>query len=418
MFETIDRLLQELFDLTGISPAYADVFIPGVMLIVILFWSYLLFLITRQILKTVVARIVRRTRSHWDDALLKYNVFSRVAYLVPAYVAYKLIPYALDDYPDLMSFLLVALQIYSLIIILLVANAIFDAILGIYNQYSVSKYKPIKGYLQVGKIIVYIFIFIWILSVLIGQNPLILIGGLGAFSAVLMLVFQDTLLGLVGGVQLSANDMLRPGDWITMQKYDADGTVTDITLTTVKVQNWDKTISTLPAYSLFTESFKNWRGMEESGGRRIKRSISIDMNTVRFCTREMLEKYKKIRYINEYVESKEVEIEQYNLERGFDTRVMVNGRRQTNIGVFRAYLGAYLMNHPDVHKDMTFLIRHLQPTEKGLPIEIYIFSKVQAWADYEGIQADIFDHILAIIPEFDLRVFQYPTNTFTPAIDN
>ena len=418
MFETIDRLLQELFDLTGISPAYADVFIPGVMLIVILFWSYLLFLITRQILKTVVARIVRRTRSHWDDALLKYNVFSRVAYLVPAYVAYKLIPYALDDYPDLMSFLLLALQIYSLIIILLVANAIFDAILGIYNQYSVSKYKPIKGYLQVGKIIVYIFIFIWILSVLIGQNPLILIGGLGAFSAVLMLVFQDTLLGLVGGVQLSANDMLRPGDWITMQKYDADGTVTDITLTTVKVQNWDKTISTLPAYSLFTESFKNWRGMEESGGRRIKRSISIDMNTVRFCTREMLEKYKKIRYINEYVESKEVEIEQYNLERGFDTRVMVNGRRQTNIGVFRAYLGAYLMNHPDVHKDMTFLIRHLQPTEKGLPIEIYIFSKVQAWADYEGIQADIFDHILAIIPEFDLRVFQYPTNTFTPAIDN
>ena len=418
MFETIDRLLQELFDLTGISPAYADVFIPGVMLIVILFWSYLLFLITRQILKTVVARIVRRTRSHWDDALLKYNVFSRVAYLVPAYVAYKLIPYALDDYPDLMSFLLVALQIYSLIIILLVANAIFDAILGIYNQYSVSKYKPIKGYLQVGKIIVYIFIFIWILSVLIGQNPLILIGGLGAFSAVLMLVFQDTLLGLVGGVQLSANDMLRPGDWITMQKYDADGTVTDITLTTVKVQNWDKTISTLPAYSLFTESFKNWRGMEESGGRRIKRSISIDMNTVRFCTREMLEKYKKIRYINEYVESKEVEIEQYNLERGFDTRVMVNGRRQTNIGVFRAYLSAYLMNHPDVHKDMTFLIRHLQPTEKGLPIEIYIFSKVQAWADYEGIQADIFDHILAIIPEFDLRVFQYPTNTFTPAIDN
>ncbi|MCK9270543.1 MAG: mechanosensitive ion channel [Bacteroidales bacterium] len=418
MFETIDRLLQELFDLTGISPAYADVFIPGVMLIIIFFWSYLLFLITRQILKTVVARIVRRTRSHWDDALLKYNVFSRVAYLVPAYVAYKLIPYALDDYPDLMSFLLVALQIYSLIIILLVANAIFDAILGIYNQYSVSKYKPIKGYLQVGKIIVYIFIFIWILSVLIGQNPLILIGGLGAFSAVLMLVFQDTLLGLVGGVQLSANDMLRPGDWITMQKYDADGTVTDITLTTVKVQNWDKTISTLPAYSLFTESFKNWRGMEESGGRRIKRSISIDMNTVRFCTREMLEKYKKIRYINEYVESKEVEIEQYNLERGFDTRVMVNGRRQTNIGVFRAYLSAYLMNHPDVHKDMTFLIRHLQPTEKGLPIEIYIFSKVQAWADYEGIQADIFDHILAIIPEFDLRIFQYPTNTFTPAIDN
>jgi miniconductance mechanosensitive channel len=418
MFKIIDSLLQELFQLTGIPPAYADIFIPGVMLIAILLLSYLLFVITRKILLVIITRIVRRTRSHWDDAMLEHRVFTRVAYLVPAYVVYKLIPYALDDYPDLISFLLLALRVYSLIVILLVANAILDSILTIYAAYNVSRYKPIKGYVQVGKILIYILIAIWILSVLIGENPLYLIGGLGAFSAVLLLIFKDTILGLVAGVQLSANDMLRPGDWITMDKYDADGTVTDITLTTIKVQNWDKTISTIPAYSLFTESFKNWRGMEESGGRRIKRSVNIDMSSIRFCTREMLEKYKQIRHINEYVESKEIEIQQYNLDRNIDTRVMVNGRRQTNIGVFRAYLSAYLMNHPDIHHDMTFLIRHLQPTEKGLPIEIYVFSKIQAWSEYEAIQADIFDHILAIIPEFDLQVFQYPTNTFVPVINN
>ncbi|NCA83961.1 MAG: mechanosensitive ion channel [Clostridia bacterium] len=418
MFKTIDSLLQELFELTGIPVAYADIFIPGVMLIAILLLSYLLFVITRKILLTIVTRIVMRTQSHWDDALMEHRVFARAAYLVLAYVLYKLIPYALDDYPDLSSFLLLALRIYSLVVVMLVLTALLDAILSIYTTYGVSRSKPIKGYIQLGKILIYIFITIWVISVLIGQNPLILIGGLGAFSAILLLIFKDTILGLVAGVQLSANDMLRPGDWITMQKYDTDGTVTDITLTTIKVQNWDKTISTIPAYSLFTESFKNWRGMEESGGRRIKRSINIDINSIRFCTREMLEKYKQIRYINEYVQSKEVEIQQYNLERNIDTRVMVNGRRQTNIGVFRAYLSAFLMNHPDVHKEMTFLIRHLQPTEKGLPIEIYVFSKVQAWSEYEAIQADIFDHILAIIPEFDLKVFQYPTNTYTPAISN
>jgi miniconductance mechanosensitive channel len=418
MFKIIDSLLQELFELTGIPPAYADIFIPGVMLVAIILLSYLIFVITRKILLLIITRIVRRTRSHWDDAMLEHRVFTRAAYLVLAYVLYKLIPHALDDYPDLMDFLLLGLRVYSLIIVMLVTTAILDSILSIYSAYNVSRYKPIKGYVQVGKIVIYIFITIWILSVLIGQDPVKLIVGLGAFSAVLLLIFKDTILGLVAGVQLSANDMLRPGDWITMEKYDTDGTVTDITLTTIKVQNWDKTISTIPAYSLFTESFKNWRGMEESGGRRIKRSISIDMSSVRFCTNEMLEKYKKIRYINEYVKTKEIEIQQYNQQHDFDPQVVVNGRRQTNIGVFRAYLDSFLRDHPYVNHDMTFLVRHLQPNEKGLPIEIYIFSKEQAWSKYEAIQADIFDHILAIIPEFDLRVFQYPTNTIVPVHNN
>ncbi|HRW96393.1 MAG TPA: mechanosensitive ion channel, partial [Bacteroidales bacterium] len=301
------------------------------------------------------------------------------------------------------------LKIYSAIIILITFTALFNAILVIYQQYPISNTRPIKGYIQVAKIILYMLVGITIISYLIGQNPLILLGGLGAFSAVLLLVFKDSILGLVAGIQLTANDMLRNGDWISLPKYDADGTVVDITLTTVKIQNWDKTFSTIPAYSLFSESFKNWRGMEESGGRRIKRSINIDMNSVRFCTPEMLEKFKRIHYVQKYISDKEEEIKKYNEELQIDNEILVNGRRQTNIGVFRNYLYNYLINHPKINPEMTFLVRHLQPTEKGIPIEVYVFSRDQEWANYENLQADIFDHIMAAIPEFELRVFQNPS---------
>jgi miniconductance mechanosensitive channel len=248
-----------------------------------------------------------------------------------------------------------------------------------------------------------------LIAIFIGKSPLLLLTGMGAFSAVLLLVFKDSILGLVAGVQLTSNDMLRVGEWISMPKYDADGTVLDITLTTIKVQNWDKTISTIPAYALFSESFKNWRGMEESGGRRIKRSINIDMNSIKFCSPEMLKKFERFQYVSVYVRNKEEEVERFNKENNVDPTYLVNGRRQTNIGVFRAYLQGYLHNHPKIHNSMTFLVRHLQPSDRGLPIEIYVFSNDQAWANYEAIQADIFDHILAVIPEFDLRVFQNPS---------
>jgi miniconductance mechanosensitive channel len=292
---------------------------------------------------------------------------------------------------------------------MLIFSAFFNSVLLIYQQYPVSKTRPIKGYIQVAKIILYLLVSITVISFLLGQNPLLMIGGLGAFSAVLLLVFKDSILGLVAGVQLTVNDMLRPGDWISLPKYDADGTVIDITLTTVKVQNWDRTFTTVPAYALFAESFKNFRGMEESGGRRIKRSINIDMNSVKFCTPDMLQKFERIHYVAQYIKDKEVEIKKFNEAQNIDPHVLVNGRRQTNLGVFRNYLKNYLLNHPKIHNDMTFLIRHLQPTETGIPIEVYVFSREQAWAVYEAIQADIFDHILAVIPEFELRVFQNPS---------
>ena len=290
-----------------------------------------------------------------------------------------------------------------------VIDAFLNALHDIYLTLPVSRSRPIKGYVQITKVIFYFIGTILIFSVILNKNPGYFLGGLGAFAAILLLVFKDTILGLVAGIQLSANDMVRPGDWISMPGYNADGTVSDISLNTVKVQNWDKTISTIPTYALVSNSFTNWRGMEESGGRRIKRAINIDMKSVRFCDDEMVQKFKKIQILQEYIDFKLEELAKYNKENGIDETVKVNGRRMTNIGVFRKYVEAYLKKHPKIHNDMTFLVRQLNPSEKGIPLEIYVFSNDQQWANYESIQADIFDHLLAVIPEFNLRVFQNPT---------
>ncbi|MCF8365534.1 MAG: mechanosensitive ion channel family protein [Bacteroidales bacterium] len=411
MFELIDSKLIKLLETLGLAEAYQFLVLAGIKVFASILISYIAFIVSRKYIVSILSKLAKKTKSNWDDVLIERKVFNRLAYLVPSYILYWMIPLALEQYPEISTLIVLGIRVYSIVIVMLVGTAFLDSIMHIYHHYDISKAKPIKGYIQVGKILIYILSSLTLISILIGQSPMLLIGGLGAFSAVLLLVFKDSILGLVAGVQLTANDMLRPGDWISMPKYDADGTVTDITLTTIKIQNWDKTISTIPAYSLFTDSFKNWRGMEESGGRRIKRSVNIDMTSIRFCTEPMLEKYKQFQYIVDYVENKEVEIQQYNSENKINTKVLVNGRRQTNIGVFRAYLNAYLQNHPDIRSDMTFLIRQLQSGEHGLPVEIYVFSKVQAWAQYESIQADIFDHILAVIPEFDLRVFQNPSGS-------
>lgn len=291
----------------------------------------------------------------------------------------------------------------------LAINALLNASLGIYNTYEISNRIPIKGFIQVFKIIIYFICFILIISILLNKTPIILFSSLGALTAVLMFIFKDPILGFIAGIQLSANQMVAKGDWISMPKYGADGNIIDIALTTVKIQNWDKTITTIPTYTLITESFKNWRGMSESGGRRIKRSINIDINTIRFCTEEMLSRFKEIHYISGYLKKTETETQVYNQKLNVDHSNLVNGRRMTNIGTFRAYVETYLRNQPMINKEMTFLVRQLAPTEHGLPIEIYVFSKVQEWGEYESIQANIFDHILAVVPEFDLRVFQDPS---------
>jgi miniconductance mechanosensitive channel len=291
-----------------------------------------------------------------------------------------------------------------------VISSLFDALHDMYLNLEMARHRPIKGYIQLFKIIIYIFAGIVIIAIVFDKDVKNLLVGMGASAAILTLVFKDTILGLVASVQVSANNMVKPGDWIEMPSRGADGTVLEITLNTVKVQNWDRTISTIPTYALVSESFTNWKGMEEGpDGRRIKRSIFIDMRSVKFCSPELLEKLKKIHYLKDYIEMRSKEIEEYNAKMQFDTTMPVNGRRMTNLGVFRKYLEAYLTNHPKVNSNAIHMVRQLQPTDRGIPLEVYCFSAEKAWVDYEGVQADVFDHIMAVVPEFELRVFQSPS---------
>lgn len=374
--------------------------------------------ITKQVIVNVIKRIVRKTTNQYDDILVEKGVFNRLAHLAPALVVFYMLPSIMIDFPSSVELLQELVGMYMILIGILVFVSLLNAANEMYNRRDTASQIPIKGYIQVVQIFLILVGLIWALSVLFDFSLKGFFAGLGAFAAVLILVFKDTILGVVASIQISANKMMRIGDWISMPSRNADGTVLDITVNTVKVQNWDKTIATIPTYALVTESFHNWRGMEESGGRRIKRSINVDMSSVKFCSPEMLERFGKMHLIADYVKTRQEEIKRYNEELQVDESVPVNGRRMTNLGTFRKYLEEYLKNHPKIHTEMTFLVRQLQPGDKGIPLEIYVFSNDQAWANYEAIQADIFDHILAIMPEFELRVFQNPTghdfNAFNP----
>lgn len=368
-----------------------------------------LYFVLKYIGLRIIKTIALKTASNWDDIMVEQKVFQRIILLIPAMMIYNVGPETVTDIQGLSRFVQLALQVYMLFVFVSIVIAFLNAVHEIYQQYDIAKVKPIKGYLQVVKIIMYIVVAVLIISLLVGTSPWPILTGMGAISAILLLIFKDTILGLVGSIQLSALDMVRPGDWIEMPRFNADGSVIEMNLTTVQVRNWDMTITNIPTYALISESFRNWRGMEESGGRRIKRSIKINMNSVKFCTPEMLEGFRKIHRITDYLDRKEKELKEFNLKLGVDDTVTVNGRRQTNLGVFRAYVKEYLKHHPKVNTEMIMLVRQLQPTETGIPIEIYVFSADKAWANYEDIQSDIFDHILAAIPQFDLEVFQEPT---------
>jgi miniconductance mechanosensitive channel len=382
----------------------------AISIIAIIILSVLANFIAKHIIVAGLTYITKRTSNKWDDFLIERKVFHKLSHLAPALVIQFTIGIALYDYkPDLTLLIEKFTYVYIIAVWIIVINSLFNALHDMYQTLPMSKDRPIKGYMQVLSIIVYILGGVIIISVLINKNPMNLLVGMGASAAILMLVFKDTILGLVASVQVSANNMVKIGDWIEMPSRNADGTVLEITLNTVKVQNWDRTISTIPTYSLVSESFTNWKGMEESDGRRIKRSIFIDMRSVKFCTPELLEKLKKIHLLKEYIEQRSKEIEEFNQKKGFDTTMPVNGRRMTNIGVFRRYVEFYLKSNPKVNIEAIHMVRHLQPTERGIPIEVYCFSIEKAWVNYEGVQADIFDHILAVVPQFDLRVFQNPT---------
>lgn len=368
--------------------------------------SFMANLITKKVILKILAHYIRNNRFKWDTIMLERRVFQRMSHIVPAIIIYAFAPVFPENVE---AKIYTGVTVYITLVVMFVISAFLNSVNDIYNNFEISKTRPIKGFIQIVKVFVFVIGGILIIAEIIGQNPLVLLGGLGALSAVVLLIFQDSILGLVAGIQLSSNDMVRVGDWIEMSNYGADGYVIDISLNTVKVQNFDKTITTIPTYKLVSDSLKNWRGMVETGGRRIKRSVYIDTSSITFCTDEMIDEFKKIHYLKDHIMKKQKEIAEYNKKNNIDASVKVNGRRLTNIGVFRAYVSNYLKNHPGINKNMIQMVRQLPPGEYGLPIEVYAFTKTTNWVEYEGIQADIFDHILAVVPEFKLKVFQNPT---------
>ncbi len=391
----------------GIKESFAGYLSIGIVAILLLLLCFVIHMILKKIVLRLMTKIIKSNKYTWDDILLDHMVIERTIRIIPG-IIFSISAPIFDPIEIVISRLATT---YIIITSVFVFNAVINTINDIYRTKPISKVRPIKGMLQVIKIIIYIILTIIGIANLMGESPIILLSGIGALTAVFSFVFKDSILGFIAGIQLTSNDMLRIGDWIEMNKYGADGDVVDITLNTVMVQNFDKTIVSIPAYSLVSDSFRNWRGMVEYGGRRIKRSIFIDVNSIGFCTPEMIEKFKRIHYLKDYINMKEEELEEYNKANQVDTELLINGRHMTNIGTFRAYITNYLKSYSGLNKNMIQMVRQLPPGETGLPIEIYVFTSTTNWVEYEGIQSDIFDHIFSIVDEFGLQVFQNPTGS-------
>ncbi|WNS73640.1 mechanosensitive ion channel family protein [Bacillus sp. DTU_2020_1000418_1_SI_GHA_SEK_038] len=390
------------FDLDPVAAKYLSAFLDVLFIALICIMANF---ITKKVVIRIITHIVNNTKFEWDNIILERQVFRKLSHIVPAIIIYHF-SFIFPSNEELIKKCAIA---YLIIVGLWVINSLLDAITDIYQTFEISKVKPIKGYIQVTKIIFVTLGVILVIANMIDKSPFILLSGIGALSAVFLLVFKDSLLGLVAGIQLAANDMVRVGDWIEMPKYGADGDIIDISLNTVKVQNFDKTITMVPSYALISDSFKNWRGMQSSGGRRIKRALFIDTKSISFCTDEMIERYKDIHYLSDYIIEKELEIAEFNSMNDINRSNPVNGRALTNVGVFRAYISNYLKNHPGINQEMTLIVRQLAPSEYGLPLEIYAFTNDVRWAVYEAVQADIFDHLFAVAQEFGLQLFQNPS---------
>lgn len=384
-----------------------------IVLLAIVLIDYLL----RLVVVWSVTRIVQKTRVRWDDDLFSPDVLRAFCHIVSAVLLIVVLPVVFEVKSEAHTIVKRLTEVYLVVTVFRFVNASLYAIFRLAVERPAWQNKPIKGLRQTGQGIAALVCGILIVSILLDKSPAIFLTGLGASAAIVLLIFRDSILGFVSGIQLSANDMLQVGDWISVPKYGADGTVEEVSLNTVKIRNFDNTIVTLPPYLLVSESFQNWRAMQLSGGRRVMRSVSIDMSSVRFCTADMLEKYRTIDLIREYVDQTERRIEAYNAEHDIcPGERRINGLHQTNLGVFRAYLVRYLQNEVPVNKNMTLMVRQLQPTETGLPVQLYFFTNTVEWVAYEGIQSDVFDHVLAVVREFDLRVFQNPAGSDIEAL--
>ena len=385
----------------------------GTLLLAAILASAVSYWVARKFVFGLISRVVQKTDSTWDDELLNSKLFKWLSLLLPAVIILTAAPHAIithhDGVPIFSSFIQISAKVFIVILSLLAISSLLNIVERIYSRLEVSRELPIKSFFQVIKIILVLAAIILIISTLIGKSPVLIFSGLGAMTAIIMLIFKDSILGLVAGIQLSANRMVARGDWIEMPKFGADGEVLEVALTTVKIRNWDKTITTIPTYALISDSFKNWRGMSNSGVRRIKRSVSVDMSSVAFLDQESLPRLRKISLLKDYLSQKEQEIDSWNTQNA-DLANPINARSLTNIGTFRAYIREYLKNHPKIAQEETLLVRQLQPTENGIPVELYIFTTDNRWANYEDIQSDIFDHLLSVLPEFGLRAFQAPSD--------
>ncbi len=405
----MNEYLLNMFHQLGLSDQMASMLVSTTLILLIGLIALLATWIVRRSLLRFIQHVVRGNRLHWDDALVHNRVFTRLSWVVPVLVFHVARDLLLPPEAQGAEILGRLISCGFVLVGISTLNGLLSAVNEIYKTLHGRSGKTIRGYIDAVKILVYVIGLIFLAAILTNRSPWGLISIMGGLTAVIMLVFKDSILGFVASIQLTGMDMIRVGDWIEMPSRGADGEIIELSIHSVRVRNWDKTITTIPTYALISESFKNWRGMSESGGRRIKRSLHLDMTSIRFLSDQELDRLAGIELISDYIRSKQREIEAYNREHQVDTSVIINGRRQTNIGIFRAYVEAYLKNNPKIHTGMTFLVRQLESGPNGLPLQIYVFSNDQAWARYEAIQADIFDHLIAALPLFDLRVYQQPS---------
>jgi len=411
-FMNLDIWVENFLTARGLGLEMTHYVLLGIHLMILLVVCLLGNFVTRKFIVQGIRKLIKNSKNDWDDILLEKEVFHSLSTLVPLiFIQYLSVP-ILSNFSDLIPFVHIAVKVSLVLVIASVIVKTLKALEEVSTRLTYFKDKPISSYVQLANIMIYVVAAILIFATIMDRDPVALLGALGALTAVLMLVFKDTILGLVASIQLSSHDMVRVGDWVSMPKYGTDGDVLEITLNTVKVQNWDKTISTIPTYAFISDSFKNWRGMTDSGARRIKRSLNINMTSIKFCTDKEIAHYKNIELLKTYIDSIQSEITTHNDINEHDKSSLLNGRNLTNIGLFREYALQYLLANENLRTDLTLMVRQLEPTENGLPIEIYCFSKNIAWVEYEAIQADIFDHLLSSTSNFDLEIFQNPTGKF------
>jgi miniconductance mechanosensitive channel len=407
----IKHLLYDYLVKTGMSDTSAKYLNMLVLLAGLLIISFMVHFIIRKIIKGLFTQFAAKTKTNFDNLLVKNKAPRNIAQIIPLIIALELSPLVFNDFSFFENIVAKGLQGFAVILILWIVRSLLNTLKDYFKTLPSLKDKPIDSYIQVFMIFAWVFGILSAFAIITGIEFIEFITTIGAASAVIILVFRDTILGFVASIQVSINDMVRIGDWITFEKYGADGDVTEINLSTVKVQNFDKTITTIPTYALISDSFKNWRGMEDSDGRRIKRSLNIKLDSVCYLSKEAVNKLKHIHSISAYLETRQADIEAYNTSNKVNKELLLNGRNLTNIGVFRKYIETYIENHSGINKEMMIMVRQLAPGAHGIPLEIYAFSSDKRWENYEYIMADIFDHIIAAVPYFNLEIFELPSNS-------